>query len=305
MTYFPYPSSHNFRNLQKFWKQKKPCPVAFWIGHHPAVLLGTQAKLKYPESHWKACGGLLGEPLRLTPTHLFGSKIMVPADAEIVIEGEIPPDYYEADGPFGEYTGYSGPQISAPIVNVKCITMRKNPIYHDYGSGLTDMLVPDNIAMEGKVFNICKQIAPSVKNVHVPNQGRRFHAYIALDNPGPGEARDVLMAALAYRRIKMAIVVNTDIDIFDDSEVMFSLATRVQWSRDSFTVDGLSGSLLDPSTSSGANTLSKIAIDATLPLSSEPGVPPPTPPRSKVPDEILEKVKNMVNDLEYNHWPKL
>merc|ERR1712167_57343 len=103
----------------------------------------------------------------------------------------------------------------------------------------------------------------------------------------------------------MAIVVNTDIDIFDDSEVMFSLATRVQWSRDSFTVDGLSGSLLDPSTSSGANTLSKIAIDATLPLSSEPGVPPPTPPRSKVPDEILEKVKNMVNDFEYNHWPKL
>lgn len=305
MTYFPYPSSHNFRNLQKFWSKKQPCPVVFWIGHHPSVLLGTQAKLQYPESHWRACGGLLGEPLRLTPSHLFGSDIMVPADAEIVIEGEIPPDYFEADGPFGEYTGYSGPQIAAPIVNVKCVTMRKNPIYHDYGSGLADMLVPDNIAMEGKVFNICKQVAPSVTRVHVPSQGRRFHAYITLDKPGPGEAKDVLMAALSYRRIKMAVVVNDDIDIFDDSEVMFSLATRVQWSRDSFTVGGLSGSLLDPSTPSGANTLSKIGIDATLPLPLNPNFPSPTPPRSKVPDNIMKKISKVIHNTDYNKWPIL
>ncbi|NBU24467.1 MAG: UbiD family decarboxylase [Gammaproteobacteria bacterium] len=87
MTWFPYPASHNARNLAKFHARGEPCPVAFWIGHHPAVLLGTQAKLRYPESHWAAAGGVLGAPLRLVPSVLHGERVMVPADAEIVIEG--------------------------------------------------------------------------------------------------------------------------------------------------------------------------------------------------------------------------
>lgn len=305
MSYFPYPASHNARNLRKFWSRGEDCPVVFWIGHHPAVLMGTQAKLAYPESHWGACGGLLGEPLRVTPSRTFGDAIMVPADAEIVIEGYAPKDVLEADGPFGEYTGYSGPQVAAPVVDVTCITMRKNALYHDYGSGLTDMLVPDNMAMEGKVFGLCKQVAPSVVNVHVPAQGRRFHGYIQVENPGPGEVRDALMAALSYRRLKLAIAVNEDIDLFDDSEMLFALATRVQWSRDSFTVDGLSGSLLDPSTPAGSKTLSKMAIDATLPLPGRPGAPPPVPPRSQVPEESLKRAAGILEGLDMKDWPTL
>jgi len=305
MSYFPYPASHNARNLRKFWERGEDCPVVFWIGHHPAVLMGTQAKLTYPESHWGACGGLIGEPLRVTPSRTFGDSIMVPADAEIVIEGYAPKDVLEADGPFGEYTGYSGPQVAAPVVDVTCITMRKNALYHDYGSGLTDMLVPDNMAMEGKVFGLCKQVAPSVVNVHVPAQGRRFHGYIQVENPGPGEVRDALMAALSYRRLKLAIAVNEDIDIFDDSEMFFAMATRVQWSRDSFTVDGLSGSLLDPSTPVGSKTLSKMAIDASMPLPGRAGAPPPIPPRSKVPDEAMQRAAEILSGLDMNDWPTL
>ena len=305
MSYFPYPASHNARNLRKFWNRGEDCPVVFWIGHHPAVLMGTQAKLAYPESHWGACGGLLGEPLRVTPSRTFGDAIMVPADAEIVIEGTAPREVLEADGPFGEYTGYSGPQVAAPVIDVTCITMRKNALYHDYGSGLTDMLVPDNMAMEGKVFGLCKQVAPNVVNVHVPAQGRRFHGYIQVENPGPGEVRDALMAALSYRRLKLAIAVDHDIDLFDDSEILFALATRVQWSRDSFIVAGLSGSLLDPSTSAGASTLSKMAIDATMPLPGRPGAPPPIPPRSKVPADALERAESLLSDADMKEWPTL
>ncbi|MCB2108349.1 MAG: UbiD family decarboxylase, partial [Rhodobacteraceae bacterium] len=146
MSYYPYPASHNNRNMRKFWARGEACPIAFWIGHHPAVLMGTQAKLSYPESHWSACGGLIGEALRIVPSRTFGDKIMVPADAEIVIEGYVPKEMFEADGPFGEYTGYSGPQVAAPVCEITAITMRKDALYHDYGSGLTDMLVPDNMA---------------------------------------------------------------------------------------------------------------------------------------------------------------
>ena len=305
MSYFPYPVSHNARNLRKFWEKGEDCPVAFWIGHHPAVLMGTQAKLKYPESHWGACGGLLGEPLRLVPSRTHGEKIMVPADAEIVIEGFAPKDVLEADGPFGEYTGYSGPQVVAPVCDITCITMRKNAVYHDYGSGLTDMLVPDNMAMEGKLFGMVKAVAPSLKAVYVPADGRRFHGYFQFNNPGPGEVRDALTSALSYRRLKMAIAVDTDIDMFTESEVLFALATRVQWSRDSFTLDGLSGSNLDPSTTAGAKTVSKIAIDATLPLSPFAGAPRPVPPRSTVPEDALEAAKSLLGGVSTDGWPKL
>lgn len=305
MSYYPYPASHNNRNMRKFWARGEDCPVAFWIGHHPAVLMGTQAKLGYPESHWSACGGVIGEPLRVVPSLSFGERIMVPADAEIVIEGTVPRDVLEADGPFGEYTGYSGPQVAAPVCDVTCITMRRDAIYHDYGSGLTDMLVPDNMVMEGKVYGMAKAVAPSLANVYVPAQGRRFHAYLQFGKAGPGEVRDALTAALAYRRLKLAIAVDDDIDIFDDSEMFFALATRVQWSRDSFTIDGLSGSLLDPSTPMGAKTLSKMAIDATLPLPPSPGAPSPVPPRATVPESSREAAQRLLDGLSVDGWPTL
>jgi 2,5-furandicarboxylate decarboxylase 1 len=294
MTWFPYPTTHNQRNLRKFWARGEPCPVAFWIGHHPAVLLGTQAKLRYPQSHWAAAGGVLGEPLRVVPSVLHGERIMVPADAEIVIEGHAAPDQLHADGPFGEYTGYLGAQVQAPVVDVECITLRRDALYHDYGSGLTDMLVPDNMAMEGKVYQLVKAVAPSLVNVHVPTEGRRFHAYLQLRDPGRGEARDALTAALAYRRLKTVVAVDADVDIFSPHAVLWALATRVQWSRDAIIVDGLSGSNLDPSLPEGAGTASKMGVDATLPPPARPGAPRAVPPVASVPEDALRRAREML-----------
>jgi 2,5-furandicarboxylate decarboxylase 1 len=303
MSWYPYPASHNARNLRKFWAKGEPCPVAFWIGHHPAVLMGTQAKLAYPQSHWAACGGLVGAPLRLVPSVTHGERIMVPADAEIVIEGYAPKDVLEADGPFGEYAGYMGAQTVAPIVEVTCVTRRRDAIYHDYGSGLADMLVPDNMAMEGKLFGLIQAVAPSLVNVHVPVSGRRFHAYLQLREPAAGEARDALAAALSYRRTKAAIALDQDIDIFDDGAVMWAVATRVQWDRDTFTLSGMSGSLLDPSLPFGARTTSKIAIDATMPPATSAGAPRPFAARSRVPDATRAAADALVAGAQSSEWP--
>lgn len=307
MTFFPYPTSHNARNMRKFWARGEPCPVAFWIGHHPAVLLGSQAKLRYPESHWRAAGGVLGEPLRLVPSLTHGERIMVPADAEIVIEGFVPANELTADGPFGEYTGYLGPQTQAPVFDVSCISLRREAIYHDYGSGLTDMLVPDNMAMEGKLYELIKSVAPSLLNVHVPASGRRFHAYLQLRDPARGEARDALTAALAYRRVKTVIAVDEDVDIFSADSMLWALATRVQWSRDGIVIDGLSGSNLDPSLPEGANTASKLGVDATLPPPPRPGVPRAVPPYATVPLANRERARALVAAAGAGavHWPRI
>lgn len=273
MSIFPYPNSHNARNVESFWRHDEPCPVAIWIGHHPAIVLGAQAKLNYPESHWATAGGFAREAIRLVPSVTHGDRIKVPADAEIVIEGFIPPHRLEADGPFGEYTGYFGEQIIAPVLEVTCITRRRDAIYHDIGAGLPDHLVPDNMGMEAKIFALTRAASPTVVNVHVPYSGRRFHAYIQVKAPPLGEARDVLAAALSYRRLRSAVVVDDDIDIFNDSAVLWALATRVQWHRDQMLIDGLTHPSLDPSRPMGSSTVTKCGIDATLPAAAGPNLP--------------------------------
>ena len=304
MTYFPYPSTHNARNLRKFHARGEPCPIAFWLGHHPAVLLGTQAKLKYPESHWEAAGGVIGQALRVVPSILHGPRVMVPADAEIVLEGFVYPGQTTTDGPFGEYTGYLGGAVQAPIVDIRCITRRRDALYHDYGSGLTDMLVPDNMAMEGKLFELVRGVAPSLINVHVPNEGRRFHAYLQFKDPIRGEVRDALAAALAYRRVKTVIAVDEDVDIFDRGSMLWALATRVRWERDTIRIDSLSGSALDPSLPEGESTVSKLGIDATIPAPAKPGGAKDYPAVATVPEAHARRAKELLSGAESSTWPQ-
>jgi 2,5-furandicarboxylate decarboxylase 1 len=303
MSWYPYPASHNAMNLRKFWARGEPCPVAFWIGHHPAVVMGAQAKLSYPRTHWDAAGGLAAEAIALTPSLTLGDSVMVPADAEIVIEGWAHPGQLEADGPFGEFTGYLGAQVMAPVIEVSAITHRRGAVYHDYGSGLADMLVPDNMAMEGKLFGLIRQIAPSLRNVYVPCSGRRLHAWLQLEDPGPGEARDALAAAMSYRRLKTVAAFGMDVDIFDESRVLWALATRVQWDRDVIRADGLSTSTLDPSLAAGARTASKLGIDATLPARAGPGLPRPCPPVAESPAEAVAAAAALLAGRAMEGWP--
>jgi len=296
-------TSHNMINLGKFWSKGEACPIAIWIGHHPAVEMGAQSKLGYPESHWTVAGGALGEALRLIPSVTHGDKIMVPADAEIVIEGFLPPGRIEAEGPFAEFSGYQGPQIPNPVVEVTCITRRHDAIYHDCGSGLPDHLVPDNMAMEAFVYSLSRQVSPSLINVHVPFSGRRFHAYLQFKDPRPGEVRDAMMAAISFRRLKAVYAFDDDIDIFDDRQTMWAIATRVQWRRDMILLDGLTSAPLDPSAPADGKTITKAAIDATLPPANGPGRPKPVAPRNRVSREALATANSILEGIDMSGWP--
>ncbi len=297
------PTSHNMINLRKFWSRGEPCPVAVWIGHHPAVEMGAQTKQGYPESHWGVAGGALGAPLRLVPSRTHGDRIMVPADAEIVIEGFLPVERFEAEGPFAEFSGCQGPQMPNPVIEVTCITRRADAIYHDCGSGLPDHLVPDNLAMEGYLYAQVRSAAPSLVNIHVPFSGRRFHAYLQFRNPAPGEVRDALLAAIAFRRLKAAFAFDDDIDLFDDRAVMWALATRVQWHRDLQQLHGLTLAPLDPSAPADGATMTKAVIDATLPPPVRAGAPRPVAPRNRVSEAALAAARTALGSGSIPEWP--
>lgn len=277
LRFYPYPGSHNMANITKWWARGKDAPVALWIGHHPTIDVGSNQKIGYPESHWGRVGGLLGEPLRLMPTLLFGNDLLVPSDCEIVLEGAVVRDLWRAEGPFGEYTGYLGAQRPSPVIEIQTVSTREAPLYHDYGSGLPDMLVPDNLLLESALYEVLAPEVPSLSAVHVPSSGRRFHCYIQLESPRPGEAHAALEVALTNRRIKHAIVVDEDIDVFDEAAVLWAIATRVQWTRDVVVYTERDCSPADPSLPAGRRVSDKAGIDATLPVASRPGSPRPAP----------------------------
>ena len=93
------PASHNAFILRKYERMNKPMPVAISIGHHPAVILGAQSTVAFHEDEYDVIGGLLQEPLELVPSEFWGDQLLVPARAEIVLEGYIPPGIRKGEAP--------------------------------------------------------------------------------------------------------------------------------------------------------------------------------------------------------------
>lgn len=303
--YWPAIVTHNMRNLEKWWARGEDMPVAVWIGHHPAGLSGAQSRLGYPESHYPAMGGVLGEPVRLVPTETFGDKLLVPADAEIVIEGYVPKDVFEAEGPFGEYPGYIGPQRPSQVIEVACVTYRKDAIYHGLGLGLADHLVLlGNFPLEARLYNIVKSVVPELLNVFVPISGRRNHAYLQVKKTRPGIGKEAIMAALPVdSRIKHVFVVDEDVDLFNESEVLWSVAYRSQWDKDLVIVKGAAVFPLDPSVSAPGTFGTRGGIDATCPPPIEPGLPRYYLMVNKTPDEVAARI-NLEDFVDSGHVQK-
>jgi len=133
MGIFVHPKRHTDICMQKYWKAGKPMPVATVIGHHPAYYIASTWTTSYETDEVDIAGALLQEPANMVRCESI--DVMVPADAEIVIEGEVPPNYMEDEGPFCEHAGMTHGTLQQPIINVKCITMRKNAIYYALQGG--------------------------------------------------------------------------------------------------------------------------------------------------------------------------
>lgn len=291
--YWASVTSHSMQNINKWWGRGQDMPVAVWIGHHPAAIAGGQSRLGYPESHFPAMGGVMGEPLRLVPSETFGKDLMVPADAEMVIEGYVPKDVFEAEGPFGEYPGYIGPQRPSNIIEVAAVTYRRDAVYHGIGVGLADHLVLlGNFPLEARIYSVVKNVLPELMNVYVPISGRRNHVYVQVKKTRPGIGKEAIMATLPCdSRIKHVFVVDEDMDLFNESDVLWSVAYRSQWDKDLVMVKGAAVFPLDPSLPAPGNIGTRGGIDATAPPPIGIGLPKFYQMINKTPDEVAQAIK--------------
>jgi len=253
---------HLWRLLQLAAERGKPLPVAMIVGAHPLFMLAASARVPFGVDERRIAGGLFGAPLEVVRTPKHG--IAVPATAEIVLEGMIDPAVRAEEGPFGEFTGYSSNRSTNNVLRVESILRRRDAILVDVvGGNSAEHLNLGRVPRESEMAEKLKERFPSVTAVHYPASGTHFHAYVALRQVRPGEARQVMLALLGWDPyLKTVIAVDADVDVSRDEEVLWALATHFQPHRDILTVDGLPGSALDPS-ASVAGTTSRMGLDAT------------------------------------------
>jgi UbiD family decarboxylase len=236
----------------------EPLPVAFAIGVHPAIALGALAIGSVDEDERAIMGALLGEPLELVRGET--SDVLVPAQAELVIEGEILPHQRTAEGPFGEFTGYSLGERQREVVKVKAITHRRDAVFQDIAVAHLDHLLLSTIPIEANLYRAVRAMVPTVRQVRVPAP---FTCYVAIEQRIPGQAKNAILAVLgADLYMKRVVVVDHDVDVFDDRQVNWAIATRCQPDRDLTVITHARGSDLDPSTAEDGYT-AKWGVDAT------------------------------------------
>ncbi len=237
----------------------EPLPVAFAVGVHPAIALGCLAIGSIDEDERGIMGGLLGEPLELVRCET--SDVLVPAQAEMIIEAEILPRQRIAEGPFGEFTGYSLGARDREVVKINALTHRRGAMFHDISVGHLDHMLLSTIPMEANLYRAVRAMIPSVTAVRVPSP---FTCYVSIEQRLAGQAKNAILAVLgADLYMKRVVVVDHDVDVFNDREVNWAIATRCQPDKDLTVITGARGSDLDPSTAGNDGFTAKWGVDAT------------------------------------------
>ncbi len=212
-------------------------------------------------------GGLIGHALPVVQADT--SEIFIPANAEMAIEGEIPLDAMEPEGPFAEFYGVMGEAKAENFfMNVKAVTHRREPWFLNSYSGIirNAIAVPREATLVAKYRNRI----PGLLTIHVPQQAAGVHI-ISIDKQTPGQG---MAAGQTYADgemlAKVVVVVDREISPYRLDEVWQTLGARWQPHPAAAIIRSASGIPLDPSLREPPET-SKIVIDATPQLPEENG----------------------------------
>jgi phenylphosphate carboxylase alpha subunit len=213
---------------KSYLPKNQPMPVAICLGADPISHIMATAPLRLGDSEVEHSGGFRGEPVELVPCETV--DLLVPAHAEIVIEGELMPDKIAPDGPFGEYPGYrSGTMCEGVAVKIKAITHRTSPIVTTISLGMP----PDDASIAASLTaavsmkkGLLRRDVP-VTDVYVPPEGVTHLIIVGVRKGGAEIARKVLDFFTARRVMtNKHIVVDEDVDVFNMSEVLHAFATK-------------------------------------------------------------------------------
>ncbi len=250
------------------WKAVKrdPLPCCIVLGADPGTILAAVTPVPDTLSEYQFAGMLRDAPVTLVPAKT--QPILVPAEAEIIIEGEVLLGEQAPEGPYGDHTGYYNSVETFPVFRATAITMRRDPMYLTTFTGRP----PDEPSILGEALNevfipLLQQQFPEIVDFWLPPEGCSYRiAVVSMKKAYAGHAKRVMLGVWSYLRqflyTKWVIVVDDDINARDWKDVMWAISTRMDPARDITLVDNTPIDYLDfASPVSGLG--SKAGLDAT------------------------------------------
>ena len=253
----------HYKKLKEMGKDRLEVAVA--IGVDPAILYSATAPLPENFNEFTFAGFIRKERVKLVECETV--DLLVPANAEIVLEGYVKVDELKPEGPFGDHTGYYTPVEPYPVFHITCITHRENPIYHATVVGKPPM----EDAWLGKATEriflpIIRFMHPEIVDINLPVEGC-FHnlAIVSIRKRYPGHAKKVMFALWSMGMLsltKIVIVVDDDVNVHDMREVIWAVTTRFDPAKDVIIIPDCPIDSLDHATYK-PNLGGKLGIDAT------------------------------------------
>ncbi len=244
--------------------QEVDLPVAIFIGAPLPVLLAGAMSMEYESDELRVAAALsdaLGRPLEAVK---LPNGVTVPADCEYVMEARFTGEVHE-EGPFVDGTGTYDQVRMEPVLAVDRLYRRPEALYHLILSGGQEHHLLMGMPREPMIYEAVTRVVPHVAGVRLTEGGSAWlHGVVGIRKQHEGDGKNAIMAAFSgHPSMKRVIVVDEDIDIYDDQDVEWAVATRFQAERDLIVVEGAKGSSIDPS---AGETTSKMGLDATKPL---------------------------------------
>lgn len=282
------------------WKALgKAMPVAIAIGLDPYLTLTAVSAVPAGTDEYEIAGGLKGAPIDVVRAQL--SDLLVPAHAEIILEGEMPVDEFApAEAPFGEFTGYMGTaRTDSHFIRIRAVTHRRDPIFQGTYEGRppSESTTVRHLGRSAALFEHLRRAGiAGIVNVCVTPAGcAGFHAVVAIKKTYPGHVRDVMGHVWGHPTMfcKHCFVVDDDIDPWNPTQVEWAVATRVQAGRDVEIVRNGKSIVLDPSQVPSRRGWSDLmGIDATKPLDEYAREKEEFPPSTDPLPEWTERVRS-------------
>ena len=275
--------------LKEAEERNQPLDIAIAIGMDPLTFFSSVIWAPEGIDKFDITGGIAGEPIGLVKGETV--NVEYPAEAEFVLEGQIFPHKREKEGPFGESTGYYFTDYN-PVAKIKAICHRKNPVYQALMVWTTEESVLTDISWEMENLKKMQETFPNIKKVRLKTIG--LLAIVQIDKKSDEEGQKIIDHVMNnFPFIKWVVLVDTDVDIYDDKEVDWAMVTRTQPDRNMTIKSNLPGLMIDPSTTEGERgefaTLitktSKLGIDATKPLGEQERYE-----KIDIPENLKEKV---------------
>jgi len=252
------------RNFHTFLEKNGEVEVAFCVGNTPNVLIAGATSVEIGFDELKIANAL--EPLSLVKARSV--DLLIPAEAEFILEGKVILEEKHAEGPFVDLTETYDVIREEPVFEVKKITHRKDAIWQALLPGALEHKILMGMPREPTIFNKVNETGVKCLDVNIsPGGSSWLHAIVQIDKKFEDDGRKAIEGTFAgHTSCKHAFIVDKDINIYNPLAVEWAMATRFQGDIRMFIKDKEPGSSLDPSAEPGTKLTTKIGFDLTKPL---------------------------------------